>query len=151
MSARLLQASGIDFFLDDLSLPQTGELFDPLPWRLQLALARCGAILIVWSAKASQSYWMQLEITTAVAMIKNVFVLILDNTTNRLPPFLYPGIHKRLIRVNTLNDFTEIVRCGKLLERRVNTRKVNAANRSAKTRDIKIGNTSIKLAKGFTS
>ena len=44
---KVLDRIGVEYFFDSQDMPQTGNINGELPWRLELALARCGAILII--------------------------------------------------------------------------------------------------------
>ncbi len=63
---------------------------DRWPVRLGDAIASSSALLLIWSAGASSSEWVEFEWSTAVALRKRVVILQLDETP--LPPAL-AGVH----------------------------------------------------------
>ena len=123
---------GVEYFFDDENMPQSGNM-EELPWRLELGLAKCGAIFIVWCHSSTRSYWMKLELASAIAMLKNVIILSLDETP--VPIFLNNGIQKGLIRVLRKEELTNLSKPDILYKRPLNSFELDQNNRNL---DVKI-------------
>jgi hypothetical protein len=140
----VLDRIGVTYFFDSRDMPQKGEMGE-LPWRLELGLARCGAILLVWCVSAKRSHWMNLEVVSAVAMLKNVFVVTLDETP--VPSFLKHGIRHGLVRVLELKELSELRGSATLLERPLDALALEAENRFCKTESLDLGGVKMELVK----
>ena len=85
-AARLLEAdltnAGVEVWIDH-SGTKAG---DNLPKRISEALGWANCLLLLWSASASTSRWVELEWTNAVALGRTVIPCVLDHTP--LPPIL---------------------------------------------------------------
>jgi hypothetical protein len=54
---------------------------DNLPERISEALAWCNTVLLIWSEAASQSHWVKLEWTNALALRKTIIPCLVDHQT----------------------------------------------------------------------
>lgn len=141
---KILQESGTEFFFDELDLPQAGDLKAPLPWRIQLGIAKCGALLLVWSPYSAASYWIDVEVRTAVAMAKSLIVVVVDGTRTPLPDFVASGHSRGSVPVYALSAFKKAVDSGKIQVRKTNAVDVADKNRSAPVKKVNVGDTSVE-------
>jgi len=71
-----LREAGIETWVDQRRL----RAGDNLPVEISEALSWCNVLLLVWSKSSSQSNWVKLEWTNAVALDKRIVPLLLDDT-----------------------------------------------------------------------
>lgn len=69
----------IDVWFDRNRIPEE-NLEDGLPFQLQHGIGVCETILIIWSKFTSSSKWMVVELCTAISLIKNIVILIIDDS-----------------------------------------------------------------------
>lgn len=140
----VLDRIGVPFFFDSRDMPQVGE-FGELPWRIELSLARSGAILLIWCVGAQDSHWMNIELASAVAMLKNVFIVTLDETP--VPRFIKHGIQKNLVRVMKLEELSGLTEPTTLFKRPLDAIALKAENRDPETESLELGDARMDLVK----
>lgn len=72
-----LDREGIEYFIDRDRIPQD-EALPELRWQIEQGLAQSDAVLLVCSERSLRSPWVNIELCSAIAMIKKVTVLVLD-------------------------------------------------------------------------
>src|ERR1051326_8324567 len=68
--------AGIEIWVDHRKL----RAGDNLPVEISEALSWCNVLLLIWSKSSSQSNWVKLEWTNALALDKRIVPLLLDGT-----------------------------------------------------------------------
>jgi formylglycine-generating enzyme required for sulfatase activity len=75
----VLKEAEIQYFIDQSDIPQVENLPE-LRWQIEQGLAMSDIVLVIWSKEAGNSHWVQVEISSAVGMLKNIILLSLDDT-----------------------------------------------------------------------
>lgn len=97
----LLESEGIEYFIDRNRIPQSEEMPE-LPWQMEVGIAQCDAVVLVWSASASKSKYVSQELCTSLAMIRNLVPVLLDETP--LPRCVKGSVTKNIVIPVRMND-----------------------------------------------
>ncbi len=90
----VLESEGMEYFIDRNRIPQSKEMPE-LRWQIEVGIAQCDAVALVWSASASTSSYVRQELCSSLAMIKNLVPVLLDETP--LPWFLQDCINQGIV------------------------------------------------------
>ena len=90
-----LRANRIEVWVDHRGV----RAGDNLPEEISNALQWCTTLLLIWSGASSNSYWVKLEWTNALALRKVIIPCLVDEVP--LPPILS---HKAYVKLSNINE-----------------------------------------------
>ncbi|MCP4546767.1 MAG: SUMF1/EgtB/PvdO family nonheme iron enzyme [bacterium] len=97
----VLEAEGIEYFIDRDRIPQDDEM-EGLRWQIEQGVAQCDALLLAWSSSARGSHYVNQELCSALGMIRNVVLVLLDDM--EFPGWLRAGVRDGTIAPVPVGD-----------------------------------------------
>ena len=123
----LLKMRGIEYFIDRKRIPQSNKMGE-LRRQIEVGIAQSDSVVIAWSAQAARSNYVRQELCTALAMIRNVIPVSLDETP--VPEILKSLIVESKIVPVSIGDKELLAESAK--KNNLNYDRVKSANRNAR-------------------